>query len=228
MERHQLAAATKPEPLRHPDQGGQFRPEVRVAQPPYLFRPGGATWPFGCFYRFLDRVDGIRQSPLMPLIAAGSGGLGGRVKGRGALASATPRRGALDGAAVPSDDRAAGARDGCGWVPARWGRANGPPGAREGAAWSGSGWFTAEWPGGAGQPALPWRAGPAGGPGHMVTDWMSPRLRGDAAAHSFEAARWLGPARQGTGGLTGAWREPAAVVPHRMTTAPSRVRPRRR
>jgi len=33
MERHQLAAATKPEPLGHLDQGGQFRPEVRVAQP---------------------------------------------------------------------------------------------------------------------------------------------------------------------------------------------------
>src|SRR6266851_7864413 len=28
----------------------------------------------------------------------------------------------------------------------------------------------------------------------------TPRLRGDAAAHSFEAVRWLGPARQGTGG----------------------------
>src|SRR5712691_3798806 len=28
------------------------------------------------------------------------------------------------------------------------------------------------------------------------------------------------PARQGTGGLTGLWREPAAVVPHRMMMAP--------
>ncbi len=49
--------------------------------------------------------------------------------------------------------------------------------------------------GAAGQPALPRRAGSSSEPGHMMMDWVSPRLRGDAAAHSLEAARER-PARQ--------------------------------
>ncbi len=48
---------------------------------------------------------------------------------------------------------------------------------------------------------------------------VSPRLRGDAAAHSLEAARER-PARQDRGGLTGSRQEPAAMVPHLMMTAP--------
>jgi len=53
----------------------------------------------------------------------------------------------------------------------------------------------------------------------MMMDWVSLRLRGDAAAHSLEAVRER-PARQDRGGLTGSRREPAAVVPHLMMTAP--------
>ena len=56
-------------------------------------------------------------------------------------------------------------------------------------------------------------------PGHVMMDWVSPRLRGDAAAHSLEAVRER-PARQDRCGLTGSWREPAAVVPHLMMTVP--------
>ena len=51
-------------------------------------------------------------------------------------------------------------------------------------------------------------------PGHMMMDWVSPRLRGDAAAHSLEAVR-LRPALRDRAGLTGEWLELAAVVrPH--------------
>ena len=60
------------------------------------------------------------------------------------------------------------------------------------AACSGSGCSRGGVAGGRGQPALPWRADPRiRGPGHMMMDWVSPRLRGDAAAHSFEAVRGL-------------------------------------
>jgi hypothetical protein len=48
----------------------------------------------------------------------------------------------------------------------------------------------------------------------MMMDWVSPRLRGDAAAHSLEAVR-LRPALRDRAGLTGEWLELAAVVwPH--------------
>ena len=39
------------------------------------------------------------------------------------------------------------------------------------------------------QPGLPRSAGIRSLPGDMMMDWVSPRLRGDAAAHSLEAVR---------------------------------------
>jgi len=86
----------------------------------------------------------------------------------------------------------------------------GPPGAARGlAACSGSGCSRAEWQeGGGSQPYLGARA-PGYGPGHMMMDWVSPCLQGDAAAHSFEAVRGL-PCTAGHGrsdrGLPGAGR----------------------
>jgi len=49
-----------------------------------------------------------------------------------------------------------------------------------------------------------------GGAGDMMMDWVSPAA-GDATAHSFEAVR-VGPARQGTSGMTDARREPVALT----------------
>ena len=55
----------------------------------------------------------------------------------------------------------------------------------------------------------------------MMIDWVSSRLRGDAAAQSIQAVR-LGPARQGRERLTAGWRELAAVMPHLVSSAPAR------
>ena len=59
----------------------------------------------------------------------------------------------------------------------------------------------------------------------MMMDGLSPGLRG--CGRSVYAGRPPGcPARQGAGGLTGSWRELAAVVPHRLMMAPvSRIHP---
>jgi len=54
------------------------------------------------------------------------------------------------------------------------------------------------------------------GPGDMMIDWVSPP-GGDAAAQSNQAVRLVpGKDRQR---LTAAWRELAAVVPHRLSAA---------
>src|ERR1017187_1125060 len=71
---------------------------------------------------------------------------------------------------------------------------------------------------GGGQPGLPRCAGYL--PGDMMMDWVSARLRGDAAAQSLEAVRVPCSAGQ-VAELTAQWRELAAVVPHRVSAAPA-------
>src|ERR1019366_2620022 len=121
-------------------------------------------------------------------------------------------RGALEAAGWPADDQAAGGREGSGALRAE---EKGPEASRCCQGWRRAQVRVvhgAEWQeGGGSQPYLGARSRGYRGPGHMMMDWVSPRLRGDAAAHSFEAVRGLpctaghGRAWQGTGGSRPRW-----------------------
>ena len=59
----------------------------------------------------------------------------------------------------------------------------------------------------------------------MMINWVSSRLRGDAAARSIQAVRLALRGRTGSE-LTACWQELAAVVPHPVSSAPgSRLAP---
>jgi hypothetical protein len=195
--RRRAVLARRPSPARGPP-GAPLPVPARHRDQPGL----------SCFGRVLDQVEGMPDSPPCPPIAAGSGWPGGRVKGRGSARVSDARRGALDAAAraMPMIRLRGG---GLACLHAEEGRL--PPGAAGGlAVCSGSGGSRAEWQeGGGSQPYLGARTRRPSGSGHMMMDWVSPRLRGDAAAHSFEAVRGL-PCTAGHGrsdrGLPGAGR----------------------
>ena len=58
-------------------------------------------------------------------------------------------------------------------------------------------------------------------PGDKMIDWASSRLRG-GCGRSVYSGRPPGPARQDRERLTADWRELAAVMPHRVSSAPAR------
>ena len=60
----------------------------------------------------------------------------------------------------------------------------------------------------------------------MMIDWVSSRLRGDAAAQSIQAVRLALRGRTWER-LTADWRELAAVMPHLVSSAPARGPPDR-